>query len=273
LNPPDTVTPSESEPLPPELADALARGGDRLKSFVRDVRWFPRVPSTNDAAAAEAERGAPDGTVIVAGSQSAGRGRHGRVWQSPAGSGLYTSILLRPTPNVLPLITIAAGVALGDGIRASTGIVTTLKWPNDVYIGSRKLAGILAEVGTSSSGASHVILGFGVNLRPGVYPADVEARATSLEAEAVGPVDAGVVLRECLAALAARYDDLRSGRADIVIDAWRTYARPLLGRAVEWDERGTPRRGVAQNVDATGALLVKTDEGVMRLVSGEVRWI
>ena len=242
------------------------------------MQWHAELPSTNDRAAAAAEAGAAEGCLIIADMQTAGRGRHGRSWCSPPGAGLYVSVVLRPEPRVVPLVTIAAGVAIADGVRAATGLQTMLKWPNDVQAAGgggagRKLAGILAESGAASGGAAHVVLGFGINISPAAYPPDVAARATSLEAELGRPVDRGAVLVECLAALAARYDDLRRERSADVLAAWRGYARPLLGRAVEWDDRGHVRRGSADDVDASGALIVRTGEGIARVISGEVRWI
>ena len=169
--------------------------------------------------------------------------------------------------------TIAAGVAIVEGIAAATGLVTALKWPNDVYVGMRKLAGILAEGAASSSAIAYVVLGFGINVRPGVWPPDVAARATSIEGELGRAVDRGIVLAECLAAFASRYDDLQRGRGEDVVAAWRVHARPLLNRAVEWTGPRGVERGIAQDIDSSGALLVRAGSGVSRVVSGEVRWI
>lgn len=237
------------------------------------MRWYDEVASTNDVAMACAERGADAGLVIVADSQTAGRGRHGRQWCSPPGAGLYVSMVLRPEPRAVPLLTIAAGVGLADAIRAAAGLSPALKWPNDVYVGIRKLAGILAESGSSSAGVAHVVLGFGINLRPAAYPTEVAARATSLAFELGRDVDRGVLLVECLAALAARYDALQAGNTGVILDAWRGYARPLLGRVVECDAREGRLRGIAEDVDESGALLVRTGEGIARVMSGEVRWM
>jgi BirA family biotin operon repressor/biotin-[acetyl-CoA-carboxylase] ligase len=261
-----------AQPLPPALAAALARAGGRLGLFTRVV-YFSELPSTNDLAAEGAERGAAEGTVIVAGLQTAGRGRFGRLWSSPAGAGLYVSIVLRPTPQAIPLLTLTAGVGLAEGIEAATGLVAALKWPNDLYVGMRKLGGILSEASSSGGGAAHAIVGFGINVRPAPYPPEVAARATSLEAELGMHVDAGLVLAECLAALSARYDDLRQDRSRELLAAWCDRARPLLGRRVEWDNRDATLTGVAEGVDDDGALLVRTQAGLVRVISGEVRWI
>ena len=107
--------------------------------------FYEAVPSTNDVAAALAEGGAPEGAVVLGEAQSAGRGRLGRTWESPAGAGIYVSTILRPDPDVMSLVTIAAGVALAQGIEAVSGLRPDLKWPNDVLIKDGKVAGILAE--------------------------------------------------------------------------------------------------------------------------------
>ena len=132
-------------------------------------------------------------------------------------------------------VTIAAGVAIADAIQAATGLDTTLKWPNDVFVGGRKLAGILAEAGSSPTGVQHVVLGFGVNVLPAAFPPDVASRATSLEGELGRPIDRGLLLNTCLDHLASRYGDLHQGRIMSVVDAWRARAAPMLRRRVEWE--------------------------------------
>src|SRR5215208_564579 len=198
--------------LPDDIGHALAVAAERLAPF-HSISWHEQVASTNDMASAAADAGAAEGVVIAANAQTAGRGRLGRSWASPAGAGLYVSAVLRPQPDTLALITIAAGVAIAEGIEAATALGPSVKWPNDVYVGPRKLAGILAEAGSSSFG-SHVVLGFGINLRPAAFPPDVAARATSIEGELGRPADRGLVLTECLAALALRYAMLQRGAGD-----------------------------------------------------------
>jgi BirA family biotin operon repressor/biotin-[acetyl-CoA-carboxylase] ligase len=242
--------------------------------------WYPEVTSTNDVALSLAESGASEGIVVVADGQTTGRGRHGRSWISPPGVGIYATVILRPPADVAPLITIAAGVAIAEGIETATGLPVALKWPNDVIIArrggtppDRKLAGILAEAGASPDGASWIVLGFGINVLPGAYPPDIAARATSVEAEVGRPVDRGLMLAECLSALSSRYADLRDGRTAGTVAAWRARGAATFGRRVEWDHEGQPLRGVALDVDEGGGLLVRSDAGVRRLISGEVRWI
>ena len=259
-------------PFPRDLTDALGVVRSRLGIFAADRTWHEQASSTNDLAAARAQDGAPEGLVVAAGAQTSGRGRLGRHWASPPGAGVYASVVLRPPPNIVSLVTIAAGVAIAEGIAAATGFTPGLKWPNDVYAGPRKLAGILAEAGGADAGAPYVVVGFGINVTSASYPLDVATRATSLETEVGRPCDRGRVFAECLAALANRYESLRDGGAPAVTTVWRTLAGGFLGRDVRWDDDGTTRRGVAEDIDPSGALVVRTDRGLVTVFSGEVCW-
>ena len=259
--------------IPIEIAEALERAGSRLGPFENRLAWYDEVGSTNDIAIAAAEAGAPHGLVVAANAQSAGRGRVTRTWSSPPGAGLYVSVVLRPAGSVLQLLTIAAGVAIAEGVHAASGLDARVKWPNDVYAGSRKLAGILAEAGSSAGTVDYVVLGFGINVRAAAYPPDVASRATSMERELGRCVDRGLVLAECLAALSNRYEMLQRGAADDVIAAWRLRAATHMRRVVEWDTERGARRGVAEDIDSAGALLVRVDEQIVRVMSGEVRWL
>ena len=273
---------SPPSPIPEEFAEPLRNAGDRLGVFSRQqFLWYSTVPSTNDLAGALAARGAGEGCAVIAEAQTAGRGRHGRAWSSPPGAGLYISTILRPPTHALSLLTIAAGVAVADAIQLATGLDSQLKWPNDVYAGDRKLAGVLAEAGSMDEGSDadgdgprlrYVVLGIGINIMPAAHPLDVAARATSIEGELGRGIDRGLLLTECFASLSARYEELRGGRPDGVLGAWRARSAATLGRTVEWDAGG-PRRGVADGIGDDGALLIRTDEGLERVISGEVRWI
>jgi BirA family biotin operon repressor/biotin-[acetyl-CoA-carboxylase] ligase len=253
--------------LPDEIAAALSGAAALLDPIGCHVRWYAEIPSTNDVAAVLADNGSEEGTLVLADMQTAGRGRLGRSWASPPGAGIYASVVLRPRDEVARLLTIAAGVAIADGIARASGLEAELKWPNDVHREGRKLAGILAE-----RGAGHVVLGFGINVLRAVYPAEVRHRATSLELELDRPVDRALVLTECLAALVSRYRDLNAGRRADVIAAWRRRGASMLGRRIEWEAGGAMQQGTAENVDDEGALMVRTERGVVRVISGEVRW-
>ncbi len=266
-----------SAALPDELATALAASGGRLGPFASRLRYFTSVGSTNDIAGELAATGAPEGTTIVADQQTAGRGRRGRTWFSPPGSGLYVSVVLRPpegngTVPPVTLLTLTAGVALAEGVRVATGLPVGIKWPNDLMVERRKLAGILAEAAGGAGSLQAVVLGYGINIGRAAYPPELASRATSLEAELGRPVDRGLVLAETLAALAGRYEDLVRGRFDAILGAWRALAPSSRGTLVEWTTTAGVRQGRTEGIDERGALLVRTDTGLERIIAGELVW-
>ena len=257
------------EPLPSDFADAIARARPRLGPLASPILFFSSIGSTNDEAAGLAVEGA----VVVADEQTSGRGRRGRIWLSPPRSGLYVSTVLAPARarvdqrRATSLLTLAAGVAIAEGIHASSGLAVDLKWPNDLYASGRKLAGILAEAVRDV-----VVLGYGINLTPAAYPPELHPRPTSIEAETGVAVDRARVLADTLVALAARYADLLDGRFDAILGAWRERAPAASGATVTWHVASRAQTGVTAGVDDDGALLVRTEHGIERIVGGEVQW-
>ena len=236
--------------------------------------FFTSIGSTNDVAATLATAGDCEGSVVMAGTQTSGRGRRGHTWYSPEATGLYVSVVLTPgrtrgaRERAVALLTLAAGVALSEGVERMTGLSPAIKWPNDLLVGRRKLAGILAE----ASGGDAVILGFGINVGRMSYPRELEARATSLENELGRPIDRADLLAASLVALSRRYEDLLAGRFDAILDAWRLRAPSSVGSRVEWATPGGHRMGVTAGIDDLGALLVQTGDRVERIVAGELTW-
>jgi BirA family transcriptional regulator, biotin operon repressor / biotin---[acetyl-CoA-carboxylase] ligase len=269
--------------LPPDFAAAVACATDRLGRLASRIVFLPRTGSTNDVASGLVMSGVDEGVVVVADSQTAGRGRRGHVWLSPPGSGLYVSVVLTPARATDPeratrLITLAAGVALAEGIEAVTACRVDLKWPNDLYIERRKLGGILAEGATSGTGISKsrveaVVLGYGINVGSTRFPSDLAPRATSLEAELGRPVDRARVFAETLAALARRYDDLLACRFDAILDEWRARAPGGRGARVSWTTASGTQIGVTDGIDDDGALFVRVDGRTERIVAGELTWL
>jgi BirA family transcriptional regulator, biotin operon repressor / biotin---[acetyl-CoA-carboxylase] ligase len=252
-----------------ELADALERVRPRLGRLGSPARFLATTRSTNDDAAAIGIEGA----VVVAEEQTAGRGRRGRAWFSPPGSGLYVSVVLMPraarveADRATAVLTLAAGVALVEGVEAATGLRADLKWPNDLYVARRKLGGILAEADMPA-----VTLGYGINVGPSAYPPELGDRATSLETELGRRVDRPTVFAETLAALARRYDDLLDGRIDAILDAWRSRAPAHRGALVSWTTASGELSGTTAGIDERGALLVRMGNRVERIVAGELKW-
>jgi BirA family biotin operon repressor/biotin-[acetyl-CoA-carboxylase] ligase len=256
--------------------DALAAVRHRLPPLSGQVVFLNRTGSTNDVALELAADGAAEGLVVIADEQTSGRGRQGRPWHSPAGSGLYVSIVLRPPPasrdgvRAASLVTLAAGVALAEGVEAVTALSAEIKWPNDLLIGRRKLAGILAE--SAASDLACVVLGYGINVRTREWPQEISQRATSLESELGRSIDRWVICAETIAAVSRRYRDLVDGRFDAILDEWRRRSPSSRDAGVAWQTPAGPVSGVTAGIDDEGALLVRTGSGVERIVGGAVTW-
>ena len=259
--------------IPEEFFAAFAALHGRRPDARLNVRWHASLPSTMDVAATLAHEGKPHGAIVFADEQTAGRGRRGTTWASPPGAGLYFSFIARPDSghagaSTLSLLTLAAGVAVRDGIVAATGLVPELKWPNDVLVGRRKLAGILAEGLAIGTPEQAVIIGVGVNVLRASYPPDVSARATSLEDELGRRIDRGLLLTAILISLWDRLAQLGQSPGDI-LQAWRAASPSAIGTRVEWDGR----HGVTAGIDDDGALLIKSASGVERIIAGELQWM
>ena len=266
---------------PDDLAAAIARARPRLGRLASTILCFETVGSTNDEAARQSSvvGHQSEGLVVVAEEQTAGRGRRGHSWFSPPGSGLYVSVVLAPaTATIDParavtLLTLAAGVALAEGIERATGLRIDLKWPNDLQVSRRKLGGILAESSGTTDRTDSVVVGYGINVRRSAFPPELRDRATSLESELGRAVDRHPLLAETLAALSRRYEDLLAGRFDAILDAWRRLAPGASGARVAWTTNAGTASGVTAGVDELGALLVRIDDRLERIVSGEVLWL
>jgi BirA family transcriptional regulator, biotin operon repressor / biotin---[acetyl-CoA-carboxylase] ligase len=275
-----------SEPIPSDIAALVGARAEALGPFAHHPQYYSCITSTNDAAARLADAGAAEGAWVVADEQTAGRGRRGRKWASPPGAGLYLSVIFRPAvrdDRTTPLLTLMAGVAAAQGVRAATGLAPNLKWPNDLVIEPpgersgfsrfRKLAGILAEAAATGGELQSVVIGIGINLTNAAYPPDVEARATSIEGELGRPVERAAVLVEVLSALASWRRTLIDGGQRELLDTWRALAPSSRGRRVRWMAAADRAiGGITQGIDDEGALLVKTDAGVERIIAGDVQW-
>jgi BirA family biotin operon repressor/biotin-[acetyl-CoA-carboxylase] ligase len=239
----------------------------------RAYEFLAACASTNDVVRSRAAEGAAEGLLVVADSQTAGRGRLGRSWHSPAGQNLYLSLLLRPAlpaRHAAPL-TLLAGAALAHTL-AEAGARPRLRWPNDLLVPAagefRKVAGILTEMASDGERVRHIVLGIGLNVNGLEFPPDLAERATSLRMALGHACDRGKLLADFLAAFEPVYDDfLASGPASGLVK-WRRHAD--LGRVCRVDCDGTKVEGIATDVDDDGALLVRDDSGrVHRLISGE----
>ena len=213
-----------------------------------------------------AAAGAPEGTVVTARHQHAGRGRRGRDWWDEPGQSLLCSVLLRPaaTPATVPQLSLVAGLAVAEALTAAAGVAARIRWPNDVLVEGGKVCGILAEATTDPSGASPVLMGIGVNLNQTQFPEALRARATSLRVATGRAQDGTLVLTAVLEHLASRYATWQRGGFAALRTAW--LARSTVpGQAVR-----LPDGRVAEAVDVAddGVLLARAADGsVRRIVS------
>lgn len=227
----------------------------------------PILPSTNITARELAVNGAPEGTVVVADAQTAGRGTHARAFFSPQG-GVYMSIVLRPCQTDGCLITSCAAVAVARAIERLCPLRVSIKWVNDLYIGERKLCGILTEAGfTGENTLDYVVLGIGVNVAAVDFPADIAAIATSLSNEGVA-IDRNALVAAILEEWERAYATMSSG--DFLAESRQRSC--VLGRRIAV-ERGNDRfKAVAKEIDGQGRLVVEKGDGErVTLLSGEVR--
>ena len=270
-----------TERLPDDIARAMAEAADRLGAVADRLTFTPVVSSTNDVALRLAADGADDGTTVLAGAQTAGRGRQRHEWFSPPDAGLYFSSVIRGLPSAL--VTLMAGVAVVEGVRAATGLPVELKWPNDVVLpgpgppGGRgqlvKLAGILTEASRVGGVADAIIVGIGINVARFEHPGVLAAKASSLEAELGAPVDRAAVLVESLVALTHWRDVLTAGDTNRLLARWRTLAPSSEGAVVTWNQQGRRRQGTTDGIDADGALRVRCEGRLERVVAGELTWV
>jgi BirA family biotin operon repressor/biotin-[acetyl-CoA-carboxylase] ligase len=241
--------------------------------FQPTILRYDALPSTNTEAASQAARGAPEGVCVVAREQTQGRGRQARAWSSPPDAGLYFSIVLRPRlrPEAWPLVTLMAALAVRDALAAACALETDIKWPNDILSNGRKLCGILAETVETADGRA-CILGIGINLSERAYPAELSARATSVEAATGARADVERVLAALVGRLASRYAQLHApaGDAEIIRD-WSANSTYAEGKRVRVHAATEIFDGTTRGLEPDGALRVETATGEIRRVrAGEV---
>jgi BirA family transcriptional regulator, biotin operon repressor / biotin---[acetyl-CoA-carboxylase] ligase len=240
-----------------------------------EVLWVRRTDSTNDLAWREAERGCEDGTLILAEEQAAGRGRHGRTWFSLPERGILCSVVLRPALPVekASLITVCGALAVRDVAAGLTAVPAVIRWPNDVLLGGRKVAGVLVESRTIAGGADPVyVLGIGmnVNMKEEDFPEEIRAEATSLDLAARRHVDRLEAARELVESLDGWYLRLRSGRTESIAAAWRE-SSAVLRKRVEVVAGGETHRGTVEDLDPVEGIFLRVDRGgILRLRSEHV---
>lgn len=246
--------------------------GDQL--IGHRLLYFLTLPSTNDHVRELAEDGWPEGTVVLSEEQTSGKGRAGRRWHSPPGVGLYFSVLLKPSlpPDRIPLLTLMAAVSVARGLR-DAGHEAVIKWPNDVLLGGRKVAGVLADSRRRPASPAEAVLGVGINVnhREEDFPKELLPRAGSVRLHAGRPADRTQILTRVLVRLDEAYASLRgAGGEAALLEAFLGLCPMARNHRVTLTGEGEPAEGQTAGLSSTGALRVATAAGLREIYAGEL---
>lgn len=239
----------------------------------QEIYYYPDTDSTNIRAKEQGERGAPHGTLVVAGQQSAGRGRRGRGWESPPGCSIYMSILLRPEflPSKAPMLTLIMAYSVAEALRTCTGMEVKIKWPNDIVLNGKKLVGILTEMSTEIDYINHVVIGVGVNVNMASFSEEIADTATSLRIETGEIIKRSTLIVEMMKHFEQNYEKyLKTENLSGIREA---YNRLLVncGKEVKILGSKEPYQAVALGINDSGELLVRKQDGSEEAVyAGEV---
>jgi len=252
----------------------IIRRGLKARVVGAQIHAYRNASSTNDLALALAELGCPEGTVVVADAQWGGRGRVGRRWHSPAGAGLWVSVVLRPRlpASGAQALTFLGAVAAARAVRDLHALPVALKWPNDLFLAGRKFGGVLTELSAESDLIRHAVIGVGINVNvsPAEFPSDLRAIATSVSAPAGALVPRIPLLRRLLEEMDARYTALQRGGPTALVDEARELT-PMIGTIVRVQHLTHVHEGTVVGMDPDGALLLRSAAGtVERLLAGDV---
>ncbi|MHB9094124.1 MAG: biotin--[acetyl-CoA-carboxylase] ligase [Eubacteriales bacterium] len=247
-----------------------------LKSSVlgKKIVYRETVGSTNELAKELAQKGAQQGTVVIAEEQTGGKGRMGRIWYSPAGQGLWFSVILRPriSPVDATKLTLVCAVAVANAVREITGLAAGIKWPNDILIDNRKAAGILTEMSAEIDKVNYMVLGIGINVNfnSKTVPSDLAGIAMSLDEQTNTKISRIDLLAAVLNNLDMLYQDFTQGKFAAILSAWKEMS-VTLNRWVKVVSPNTVDEGIAFDIDDEGILiLMKKDGSMKRILSGDV---
>jgi len=239
----------------------------------KKILSYSSVDSTNTIAYKLGEEGLEEGSVIVAEEQKKGKGRLGREWISPKGVGIYLSCILRPhiLPVEVPKITLLAAVAVTKAIREVSGLNVVIKWPNDILLGRKKICGILTELRAEQDTVNFVVIGIGINVN--TEKNDLPKEATSLKEEADKQIPRVELAKAVMQQLESHYLKFKKQGFEPIIDEWRDFSG-ILGARVKVISQNKGIEGQAQDIDNTGALIIRLDNGMLeRVLAGDVRLV
>jgi BirA family biotin operon repressor/biotin-[acetyl-CoA-carboxylase] ligase len=251
---------------------SFAIEGVRRRLPGRQIEWFETIGSTMHEAARLAGVGCASGTAVIADEQTAGQGRHGHSWHSEAGAGLYVSVVLQLAlpPNSLPALTLALGLAAAEAIDRVSGLDVDLRWPNDVMIDDRKVAGILVQLTDPAAGVA--IAGIGVNVNHTQFPDELGAEVTSLSVAAGATQSREDLLIALLPAIDSFIKMLVEGGSQPVLNMFTSRSSYARGRRVRVEQPTGVLEGVTAGLDPSGFLILRSDDGSESLIlAGGVR--
>jgi len=261
------------EKVPDILTPDLLRKRLKGNLFGKRVFHFFKTGSTNTVAMELGFAGEPEGTVVMAEAQTAGRGRSGRAWHSEKGAGLYFTVLLRPklAPAQAPLLTMLAGISAHAAIAAQAGLVTELKWPNDLMMDGKKLGGILTEMHAEPNAVRFVIVGIGINVNQEKFPPELASIATSIRKETGRMSYRLELMARLLGQFESDYNRFLSEGAGFVIERFESISTFTRGRRVRVDTGTDSYVGTTAGLTPEGLLLVNREHGpLMTVIAGDV---
>ena len=259
--------------VPDVLTESEIKSRISTKWAGREVHCYNRIDSTNNAAKIAAEQGSLHGALFLAEQQSSGKGRRGRGWVSPPGTGIWMTILLRPQlePSYASMLTLVAALSMSKAIEANTGLEAQIKWPNDVVVNGKKVCGILTEMSAEMEQIHYVVIGLGTNVNIEEFPEEIQDKATSLKVEGKKEVERVPVICAFLSYFEKDYENFMEHRN--LSGLLEQYNKRLVncGREVRILDPKGEYSGTAKGVNQTGALVVVKEKGETAVItSGEV---
>lgn len=247
---------------PDKLLACEIQHGLKTRRLGRKIIYEETVNSTMDIAFRLGMEGAAEGTLVCAEGQTKGKGRLGRSWSSPKGKGIYMSVVLRPAlpPTEVAQLTLLTAVAVCEAIQGVAGVSARIKWPNDILVGNRKLAGILTELSAETDRVHFVVIGIGVNVNTPL--SFLPAQATSLKEEARQKISRVELVQEILYLLEQWYERLQAQGFGPVVRRWKELSS-TLGRRVRVVDPSGEVEGEAVDLDRTGGLMIRNDNGLI----------
>lgn len=244
----------------------------KTKIIGKKIYFFKKIPSTNIFAKQLVKDNIEEGTVVVADVQTHGRGRKKRSWYSPTG-GLWFSVILYPNIPTKRgmLITMASSISVAQAFKEISGINAEVKWPNDLLLNEKKVCGILTEIDAEIDKINYIVVGIGINVNNDINKG-LKETAISLKQEAGSEISRVKLLRAILQHLDLNYNKLILGNFDSIREEWLSYSS-IIGREIQVEDEKSVTTGKVIDIDDSGYIILKTDSGIIRIVSGDIKYL